>query len=89
MIWLAAKLERRIHLATLRLVRSSGVVRKSVGSWSFSMSGTRLLPTLTSSTPVSTWILSWPTSLRYFAIAVAGLPSVSSSISSILRPPAW
>ena len=42
MIWLAAKFERRIHLAILRLVRSSGVVRKSVGSWSRSICGTRL-----------------------------------------------
>ncbi len=89
MIWLAAKFERRSHLAILRLVRSSGVVRKSVGSWSRSMRGTRLLPTLARRTPVRTWILSWLTSFRYFAMAVVELPSVSSSNSSILRPPAW
>jgi hypothetical protein len=81
MIWLAEKLERRIHLATLRLVSSSGVVRNKVGSRSRSISGTRLLPTLTSRMPVITWILSWSTSLRYFAMAVAEFPSVSSSIS--------
>ena len=44
---------------------------------------------LDSRMPDSTWIRSCVTSFLYLAWAVAGLPSSSSSISSIFLPPAW
>src|SRR5881296_1490097 len=53
-----------------------------------SMYGTSAYATLDRMTPASMWTRSFSTSLRAFVSAAAGCPSLSSSVTSILRPAA-
>src|SRR6266850_669151 len=59
-----------------------------VGMPCASMYGTSAYATLERMTPASMWTLSFSTSLRALVSAVAGSPSLSSRVTSSLRPPA-
>ena len=88
--WLVVQPVRTIQRAGLRWVRSSAAMTgKAVGMRWPSTKGWSAYPVDARSPPVRTCTRSWSTSLRALVRAVAGVPSLSSTISSILRPATW